>query len=345
MIRYILIWSILLTGCQSKPGSRQVERAFYHWQTELNLSNTEQVFLGQSQITKLYVKFFDVDWDARQKYPVPQADIQYEGQLSDTIQIIPTIFITNRSLSNLPDKAIEDLTNRIYNRILDLGSQFKQHLIPEIQIDCDWTIKTREKYFRLLSTLKKLLPPDQVLSATIRLHQIAYPDQTGIPPIEKGILMFYNMGKLRDWETPNSLLDPELGLSYLDELDKYPLSLDLALPIFRWGVLFRQGRMIKLINNLEIEELRDPSYFKPMTASRYEVQKSTYLKGYYLYQGDWIRLEASTPQQLELTSDKLKAIWPDHPLVLSFYHLDSTTLKHWHYDFISSLYQKFEMVE
>ncbi|MEZ4901823.1 MAG: hypothetical protein R2822_08725 [Spirosomataceae bacterium] len=54
------------------------------------------------------------------------------------------------------------------------------HLLwKEVQIDCDWTVATKAKYFRLLQQISALLPPSVILSATIRLHQIKFYRTTG----------------------------------------------------------------------------------------------------------------------------------------------------------------------
>jgi len=111
------------------------------------------------------------------------------------------------------------------------------------------------------------------------------------------MLMYYNMGEVRAWEESNSILNLEAAEPYLNG-KAYPLPLDLALPLFRWGVVFREGKMIRLINNLSAEALADRTRFFPMTPDRYEVQKGTFLQGHYLYQGDFIRLEAVQPAAL-----------------------------------------------
>ena len=76
--------------------------------------------------------------------------------------------------------------------ILDVN---QLNIPKEIQLDCDWNSSTQKKYFNLIEEMK-LYPTWEniVWSATIRLHQLKYPKQTGVPPVNKGVLMFYNMG-------------------------------------------------------------------------------------------------------------------------------------------------------
>ncbi|MBK8703650.1 MAG: hypothetical protein IPN33_08475 [Saprospiraceae bacterium] len=134
--------------------------------------------------------------------------------------------------------------------------------ILEIQIDCDWTEKTRDSYFYLLKKMREQLEPGNcALSATIRLHQVRYFKKTGAPPVDRGMLMFYNMGDVESWEEPNSILNIKKGEPYLDGAARYPLPLDVALPAFGWGVLFREGRMIRLIYPIDEKVLADTSRF------------------------------------------------------------------------------------
>ena len=49
------------------------------------------------QVHKLYIKYFDVDWDEAKEEAVPLAVVQIKDRLDATLEIIPTVFITNRT--------------------------------------------------------------------------------------------------------------------------------------------------------------------------------------------------------------------------------------------------------
>lgn len=303
--------------------------AFYHWQTELSIDSLEQSWLDHSQSERLYVKFFDVDWDYNQQEAIPHAELLL-GELPDSIRIIPTIFITNRCFQQIRAAESESLAAAILAKIQELWPGLSAE---EIQIDCDWTATSREAYFRFLRKLKALLPASTALSATIRLHQYRYPQQTGVPPVDRGMLMYYNMGDLTNWTETNSILNLDKAAPYLEAND-YPLVLDLALPLFHWGVLFREGHMIKLMNGLDATDLSDKSFKKiasndDLGSSHWLVTESTYLDGYYLYAGDQIRLEYITMNLLEQTDVQLQQVSPKGDRYLSFYHLDGEILKKW----------------
>lgn len=314
-------------GCKQAALPRTVAPAFYHWKTELRLTAATRSYLDSMGARKLYVKFFDVDWDAVTAQPVPLATLEMDTTWLNGLEIVPVVFITNRTLLNLPMLEIDSLARRILTKINALA----EHPIVEVQFDCDWTAQTQLKFFALLTSFKHQLaynPP--IISATIRLHQLKYPEKTGVPPVDRGMLMCYNMGDLEAWETENSILDAQVSQTYFPSQSKieYDLPLDIALPIFRWGVLFRDGQMIKLLNNLEDVDLRDTNRFRKIAENRFEVLKNTYLQAHYLYVGDQLRLEAVEQKTLTEVAALLSSKLHFEPtLTVAFYHLDASNIE------------------
>jgi hypothetical protein len=323
-------------GCQPAVTTKP---AFYHWQTAVYLDHTEQTMLQKLDIQRLYVKYFDVDWNFNKGLAVPLASAKLDTvSLKRVAEIVPTIFITNRTFTHLPHEEVTVLAERIYQKIKRLHPA--QLSLKEIQIDCDWSSSTREKYFRLLQVLKQQTEKENIsISTTIRLHQVKYSERTGVPPVDKGMLMYYNMGELEKWEEPNSILNNATGQQYTDRLREYPLRLDLALPIYSWGVAFRGNKFLKLINQLEYTDLEAHESVVKIAPNRFKLLKSIYLKGYYLYKGDQIRLENCTIRDLQTAVQLLSS--EIQPKYLSFYHLDSTVIKHISYDQLENLCSAF----
>jgi hypothetical protein len=312
---------------------------FYHWQTAVHLDSTEQAMLQKLAVHRLYIKYFDVDWNFNKELAVPLASAKLDtASLKQVEDIVPTIFITNRTFVHLPNEKIATLADKIHQKIKRLHPSTLS--LNEIQLDCDWTKSTRGKYFHLLEILKQQFEKEKIsVSATIRLHQIKYFEQTGVPPVNKGMLMYYNMGDLEKWEEPNSILNNTTGQLYTDRLDEYPLALDLALPIYSWGVAFRGDKFLKLINQLELADLEAHESMVKIAPNRFKLLKSTYIKGYYLYEGDQIRLENCTIEDLQNAVQLLSL--DIKPKYLSFYHLDSAVIKHFSYDQLENLCSEF----
>lgn len=329
---WCFFFCIAISSCSRPEQPRPAPSpAFYHWKTQLQLTQAERTYLDSIGANKLYVKFFDVDWDASTSQPVPLATIEMDTSRLSGITIVPAVFITNRTLLNLPMPQVDTLAELIFKKILSLEYRLPQ----EVQFDCDWTPQTQVKYFALLASFRlhcsrhpstATRPPS--LSATIRLHQLKYFEKTGVPPVDRGMLMCYNMGDLEDWETENSILDLAATKTYLPENAsvKYPIPLDFALPLFRWGVLFRDGRLIKLLNDLGAADLQDTSRFTKIATNRYVATKSTYLRAHYLYEGDQLRLEGVSSEALQELAKLLGGSSSDNPITVSFYHLDTSVM-------------------
>jgi len=325
-------------ACKKKTSTRKISPAFYHWQTNLKINQTEKNYLDSLQVKTLYAKFFDVDWDNKRQAPEPQAQVILNQKNLTNLNIVPTIFITNRTLKHLPDSLVQQFADNIVTQIYLLAKQIPILKIKEVQIDCDWSLQTKIIYFELLHKIRQSLEQKgSKISATIRLHQIKYFQKTGVPPVDRGTLMFYNMGDLENVNTKNSILDLEIAKQYLINFDKYPLPLDLALPIFSWGVVIRDGKMIKLINQLSNTDLNDHTRFLKINEKRYQLIKSTYLDGYYLYKDDIIRLEDVSIEQLKNTAQLLSGVLKREDFHLIFYHLDDSTIKHFPHDNLETL--------
>lgn len=331
----------LLFSCQEPQHQAPLSPtpAFYHWQTNLTLTTPERALLDSLGVKRLYAKFFDVDWDANTQSAVPLAQIQMDTQHLAGLEIVPAIFITNRCMIHLPKGDIGELAQNIHDLIDRLGAPLSSWQPREIQLDCDWSSQSRDNYFALLQALRQLNADRPItLSATIRLHQLKYAEQTGIPPVDRGMLMFYNMGDLEDWNEPNSILNLEKAKPYLTE--SYALPLDLALPLFHWGVVFRENELVHLSNALEASALLDTLRFQKIAPERFRVVKSTYLDGYYLYQDDLIRLEGMDQSTLIAASQMLSKQMNQSEPWVAFYHLDSSTIKNFSYESLRACLQE-----
>ena len=326
--------------CTSPQPPAAINPAFYHWQTRLQLSPGERSYLDSIGAKRLYVKFFDVDLDPGSGQAVPLAVVEIDTHRLAGLEIVPTVFITNRTFLELSTLETRQLAGKVFkkiNALMPAGQAALPHpaaaRFREVQFDCDWSPQSRDAFFGFLHDFRdssRQAGPAPLISATIRLHQLRFPEQTGIPPADRGMLMFYNMGDLEAWETDNSILDLSRGSDYLQKSEAYPLPLDFALPLFRWGVLFRDGRLFRLVNGLDAQELSDSTRFVPIAPHRYEVARNTYLRGHYLVPGDLIRLEAVEPPALQeagaLLARERRRLDGRDTAQVAFFSLDSVSI-------------------
>ncbi len=341
-MKYWLVFFLLacLFSCQSPTPPKHTANAFYYWKSTVQLSDKERITIDSNHVRKLYVKFFDVDW---QQTPVPKAIVHFQDSLLvKSCEIVPVIYVTNRTLLNANVAQTDTLAKQIHQKINQLAQKYFIHF-DEIQLDCDWSPKSQRKYFRLLSEIKKLFRADLTLSATIRLHQIKYADQTGIPPVDRGMLMCYNVADWKKVATKNSIFDTEVIGSYLGNLEAYPLPLDVALPLFRWTAIYRNNRFVAFVNNLDNQRIKQYSFLqKTKEANRFVVLADTSALGLSLRRGDLFRTESANFHDLLITIEVLRKRIQNQNLTFALYHLDQPTLTYYSDDQVSQLFQAFK---
>ncbi len=284
----ILTFGILagINSCKKQ----QANRAFYYWRTTFKLSETEKEAFTNLKIKTIYLRYFDVI-KGNGGTPIPDAVILFKDSIPKGVSIIPVVYIKNEVLKNMDASQIDSFVKNVYHLIQQISAsqKIKMH---EIQMDCDWTLASKTIYFKLLRELKAL-SKIETLSATIRLHQVKYKDKTGVPPVDRGMLMFYNMGSINLSPKENSILDASVARQYTQAISSYPLTLDGALPIFHWAIHGNEYGVIKgIVENISKEDLLDSSKFKLDKDAHYIVRNSFLLHGNYLNKNDQLKFES-----------------------------------------------------
>jgi hypothetical protein len=290
---------LLLSSCK-KPGTAST--AFYYWKTGFRLNEQQTGILKQTG-NNAYIRFFDVNWDDKQHRSYPNAIVQF-NEIPAGLNITPVIYITNKTFENIADTAVDNLALHCNKLVNDLAAE--KHIdYTKIQADCDWSLSTRIKYFSFLSALKKL--NSRQLEVTIRLHQVKFKDRTGVPPADRGVLMYYNMGKLNaDLHQPNSIYNEDDAAKYIAYLSTYPLKLDIALPLFSWAIHIRDGRVIQVYGKIGRKQLNDQSYFETIGGeNNYRAKRSFFLEGIYIKQNDIFKLEETDGNTLNAAAKQL----------------------------------------
>ena len=240
-IIWVCLLCLLITGCSEREELPE-NNAVYFWRTDLRLDSTEQSFLQHYHINKVYCRYFDVVISEEGAEPKPNATISFSGTLPDSIELIPTIYITEDCMH----QKHQGLAEKIVKRIRQMNETNDIRSVREIQIDCDYTSKSRKTYYRFLEEVKQAW--GQTVSTTIRLHQLSME----APPVDYGVLMIYNTGDPRKWEERNPILDIRDVQPYLKQLDDYPLPLAAAYPVYQW---VRTIRNIRIEHTVEADEI------------------------------------------------------------------------------------------
>jgi hypothetical protein len=337
---YFITFSIgiaFLIGCNTNKS--RVSRAFYFWKSTFELSTNEKNILYNHQINTLYVKYFDVMWNAKLNAVVPVAKIKFKQNIPSQIQVIPVVFITNNALIKTKENQIPKLANDIAQILKSYQTVVHQN-IAEIQLDCDWTLSTKEKYFHLIEHLKLQFNSSIQWSATIRLHQIKYADNTGLPPVNKGMLMYYNMGNIHSTKY-NSIFNKEDAEKYAPYIKQYPLHLDAVLPVFSWLKVFRNTKLHELLNQISMEELVATQHFKKINEHTLQAIQIGHYKGYYYLTNDLIIVEKCDTKLSLQAANHLHNYFQQQSFNLALFHLDQNNLLNYATKDIETLFTSF----
>lgn len=283
---------------------RLVVRSFYYWkysyryhynnyryyqeeEDEYGISDDDYYGSGKTFDTsrlhaqRAYVKFFDIDWRVGNG-PFPKEIFEYPKKTSGPLEIVPVFSLTNRIFEKSDSADLENLIGRLTKAV--------ENNYLEIQLDCDWTEKTKDHYFQFIKRLRQQVPTTTKISATVHLQQFKYRDKLGIPPVDRAMLLFYNFGNLTDFKGENAIFDMTEARKYLEGQQPYPLQLDISLPIFRWGINYRNGKFLEKITNFNSKQA-DTLRFLTKKDRLYTVNKDTLFDKKQLRVGDKIKIE------------------------------------------------------
>ena len=319
----------------------QVHTGFYFWKTEYKNERVANDYLKAIKAKSIYVRIMDVDLNSHTGEPAPVSPIVFSDPLPKELEIVPVAYLVNRIFYNITEAESSLLANRIA-RFVDAKVKQAGKSYQEIQIDCDWTQKTRDHYFSFLKQLQtNPVLANKRVSVTLRLHQVKNQSTSGIPPVQKALLMCYNMGNLRKFGTQNSILDlNEMNIYLKDHLADYPLKLDVALPLFNWAVVFRQKQYAGISRRIGKQQIQDPKLFEHKGQSLlYELRMDYPQAG--LKRGDLIRWEEISLDQLLASSDFLSRYLKPEERNILFYHLDTDLLKTFTHDDLEKVIDNF----
>ena len=375
-IIYILLF-VVLNGA-SCENDHEVIRSFCYWKTDLNFQKEDDSLVKELDVKHLYVRFFDVDWNPYAKEPLPVATIGNVSLNQSNPEITPSIFITNEVVLQSNKKQLDSLAVRIAQRVNQIGikmNETKADVIAnaivypkdyykqknykqlnydsiktlelaklkvdfkEILIDCDWSEKSKDNYFYLLKQIKKGFPTAQI-SSTIRLWQYKFASKAGIPPVDKGLLMCYNLTKPDDFKTKNSIATSDELAQYITHSD-YKLKLDIALPLYSWAVVFRGNQFKGILSDYD-QLLNDSIKLKKTSDSKYVLEDDVLVGQTCLRNGDEIRIEKISDDELDKMISIIKGkIKIDNQTRVTFFSFDKKYINDYGTQNISGYYARF----
>lgn len=301
-MKKFLFGILLLLGisCVDTTSKDNPQLSFYYWKTTFLLDQVERETLKNLAVRKLYIRYFDVGLKNGTAVPITPVVFKEAVPLQE---VVPVIYIKNEVVLS-EQLNVKKLAHQLVDFVQQINDQNNIDS-QEIQLDCDWTLMSKERFFALVEQLRK--ETDMKISATIRLHQVKFASKTGIPNVDRGVLMYYNMGRIAA-DSLNSIYDRQIAQKYTSGLKDYPLALDYALPIYSWVVHSRKGQVVRLISRLRVTDLEQQPHLHPLNKTQFVVEKEMEAFGFVFQVGDVLKVESISPDQLkEMTTDLYRA--------------------------------------
>ncbi len=318
VIMPLLRWSLfilisILASCENKRAPVVIPSVF-HWR---NVTGSE--VYAAPEIQRVYHKLLDIDWNSTHGahpisvVPVPEA-------FKHHLDLIPCIYITNRTFQNIGDAAVDKLAANLLRK-LRFGCPAD---LAGVMLDCDWSPSTRERFFRLTRAMNDSL--DVPVISTIRLHQYAHPSKTGVPPADRGMLMPYNVGSVKEPGEVHSIFDEALASDYFRSNTPYPLPMDIALPAFSWGVQFRKGQFMGILQESQIDRALEFGLLSAATGVVQVIREDNDDLP-ELHLGDEIRIEWMTPELIAAAASLAQHAVNSDTLAIAFFEMHSPTFE------------------
>lgn len=335
---------IFLHACTT-GGNHKVNRAFYFWKSDW-LGETEEQLFNDAGANKLYIKVFEITLDELEgAIPASKSFTQLSTNFLKGTEIIPCVFIENEVIAESTDEQLDELAeNTVFLVDKFMNSKLKKNQADkvnwtELQIDCDWMESSKEQYFSFLKRLKK--HTDKKLSCTLRLYPYKFHTKMGVPPVDRAMLLCYNLLNPRSEADKNSIMDISELKKYLVPNQDYPLPLDVSLPTYSSCYLFSNGQFEQVYHG--IPENLEGICLPNEDGLWYVVKQDTTIGANFFKRGRRLRIERVSPKQLlEATRLIVKYVPLDENATVGLYHLDENELKNYSHETLDSVFLLFD---
>jgi hypothetical protein len=353
LLLFSLVVLLILTYASIYFFNREIkpERAFYYWQNQpYFLSDNESQTIKTLNVNKLYIKFFEVDKnDIQGIFPFAKNELNLSryDSVESKIEVVPTVYIRNEVFKQTSKKEIFQLVENLLFLIeKKFKKQYEENPIPkEIQMDCDWTESTKDNYMLFLNILKQKMLKKSFFknvstSATLRLYAYKFPDKMGVLPVDRAMLMCYNLIPPFDAGDRNSILNLNELNKYLVGADTYRIPLDIALPIYSSVQVYQNNSFAGIIYN---EDSTFMSKTKKLNNTWYLSKMDTVINGIFIRKGDKLKVEKTNFKLInKAIISILEHVELDENPTISLFHLEDYELTNFTNEVLDSCFNHFK---
>ena len=320
----------------------KVHRAFYIWANSVeDMRQEEKTNLERLAADKIYLKLFEVEKnDVYGIFPTAKTQL-YNIEELNGLEIIPTVYVRNEVFKQSSQKelaAFADNLNFLVHK--KIGERFGNNTqgLHEIQIDCDWTESTQKSYFAFLEELKRISGLE--ISATLRLYAYKFPGKMGVLPVDRAMLMCYNLLSVHQSAQRNSILDLQELEKYLAGAKKYPVPLDVALPLYSAMHVYQNNSYVATLYH---EKQPDEKLLEQEKKLWHRVREDRLVEGLYLRKGDKVKYEKTSPELLLRAISLIRGqVELPQEFTVSLFQLNAHELKQHTHEKVASYYRLFE---
>jgi hypothetical protein len=294
---------------------------------------------------RLYLKMFEVTYsDQEGAIPIGKTRIKLFNEFMSDAELVPCVFIENDVLKKLSNSKLDELADNIVflvNKYIaeDLfAPEAKNNSYQELQIDCDWSQSTKDSYFELLKRIKE--KSKKTVSCTMRLYPYKYRDKMGTPPVDRIMLLCYNLLNPTKNTDKNTILEIEELKKYIDFNAVYPIPVDVALPVYSTGYRFDHQQFGGAFHAVPegFEAMAKPTE----TNLHYIVPRDTSLDHIYFHKGEKVKIERVSESDLLKASELLSDHIDQETMNVALYHLNHEELNQYDHEILDSVFTVFK---
>lgn len=316
----------LFFACNSKKDT--VQNAVYVWgdRSEYSyFSDEESKVIFDNEIKKVYCKLSDVVWDeAIHAKPEDIKSLPLRELIAKYSDVVPCIFFTNEVMLKSSKEELDYMAEKIAFRI-------NKYEVKELQLDCDWSEKSKDNYFHFIKKVREDLDSTKSISATIRLYQYKYPEKTGVPPVDRGMLMLYNFNSPKEFREENLIYEEAEALKYTSN-KAYDLPLDFAIASYNWSIWYNKEKEFKSYLTQEVAD----KLFKDTKTTKdsmvFTFTKDVTLENDFYREGDIIHYSKMDSTKIQSTYNLIEKFKNTDKYTVSLFEMNAQTLKYLNQD-------------
>ena len=177
-------------------------------------------------------------------------------------------------------------------------------------------------------------------SATLRLYAYKFPDKMGVLPVDRAMLMCYNLILPFEAGDRNSILNINELNKYLVGADIYPVPLDIALPIYSSVQVYQNNSFAGIIYN---EDSTFMSKTKKLNNTWYLSKMDTVINEIFIRKGDKLKVEKTSFRTINRAINSIiENVKMDENPTIAFFHLEDYELTNFSHEELDSCFSRFK---